>query len=134
MGSDDWAILIEIVELLEPIRESTKRLEGRPDESSALGIAEVYPLMALILDNFEKLKIQYEKSDTPDGKALWAAIEQGWNKANEYYSKLDNSPVYTAAVFFGSAAQIRIPGKGVERGRSYASNTESSRDVGEGLP
>jgi hypothetical protein len=107
MKADNWALAVELVKVLEPIKECTKILEGRPDENSANGISQVYPLLKVILANLEKLKDFYFEHVTKEGSDLdvqlgalyWAAIKQGWNKASLYYNILDNSPVYTAAVF-----------------------------------
>jgi hypothetical protein len=53
-------------------------------------------VLAVLLANFEQLKVQYAefRKDTP----FWVAIEQAWAKATEYYSLLDRTPAYTAAV------------------------------------
>ena len=67
MGSNDWAMAIKLVNILKPIKESTKKLEGRPNENSPARIANVYPILKVILTNFEKLKVQYAgaANDTP---------------------------------------------------------------------
>src|SRR5947209_735274 len=36
-SSTDWAVITEIGEILEPFKEATKKLEGRPDGSSSSG-------------------------------------------------------------------------------------------------
>jgi hypothetical protein len=48
MSSDEWAIVNEILKILEPLKAFTKRLEGRLSEETAHGIADVYP--AIICD------------------------------------------------------------------------------------
>jgi hypothetical protein len=96
MTSDNWAILNEIVEILEPIKSFTKKLEGRPSQDKADGVTDVYPAIAIILGKLEKLKVEYAESQA--GAPFWVAIEGAWSKANEYYSKLDDTPLYTAAV------------------------------------
>jgi hypothetical protein len=108
MGADDWALAAELVDILEPIKECTKLLEGRPDEHSEDGIAQVYPILKILLANMEKLKPQFSEhialAEAGDpavqrGAPYWMAIEHGWNKTREYYNLINNSPVYTAAVF-----------------------------------
>jgi hypothetical protein len=96
MSSDEWAIVNEILEILEPLKAFTKRLEGRPSEDTAHGIADVYPAIILILEQLETLKVQHASSQV--GAAFWVAIENAWSKANDYYAKLDDTPVYTAVM------------------------------------
>lgn len=96
MSSDEWAIVNEILEILEPLKAFTKRLEGRPSEETAHGIADVYPAIILILEQLETLKVQHASSQ--EGAAFWVAIENAWSKANDYYAKLDDTPVYTAVM------------------------------------
>jgi hypothetical protein len=59
LGSDDWAIIHELAELLEPFKDTTKQLEGRPSEQSATGIADVVPLLKILMEMLEKVKVQY---------------------------------------------------------------------------
>ena len=73
LGADDWAIVNEILDMLKPIKHLTKRMEGRPSEHTAYGIADVYDSLALILGQLETLKQQYAES--PHGMAFWSAIE-----------------------------------------------------------
>jgi hypothetical protein len=96
MSSDEWAILQELLAILDPIKACTKKLEGRPSEESATGIADVYNVLSLILGQLEKLKVEYAESQKDS--AFWVAIEQAWSKATEYYNILDETPVYTAAL------------------------------------
>ncbi|KAI0568903.1 HAT family dimerization domain protein, partial [Pyrenophora tritici-repentis] len=62
MSSDEWAILQELLAILDPIKACTKKLEGRPSEESATGIADVYDVLSLILGQLEKLKVEYAES------------------------------------------------------------------------
>lgn len=96
MSSDEWAILQELLAILDPIKACTKKLESRPNEESATGIADVYDVLSLILSHLEKLKDEYAESQKDT--AFWVAIEQAWSKATEYYNLLDATPVYTAAL------------------------------------
>jgi hypothetical protein len=72
MTSDNWAILNEIVEILEPIKSFTKKLEGRPSQDKADGVTDVYPAIAIILGKLEKLKVEYAESQAgaPFGSQL----------------------------------------------------------------
>jgi hypothetical protein len=74
MSSDEWAILQELLAILDPIKACTKKLEGRPSEESATGITDVYDVLFLILGQLEKLKVEYAESQKDF--AFWVAIEQ----------------------------------------------------------
>jgi hypothetical protein len=104
LGNDDWAIVNEVIDMLEPLKYFTKRMENRPSEHTANGIRDVYDSLQYILSQLEKLKVEYAESST--GAAFWAAIEHAWAKANEYYMKLDDSPVYTAALLFDPRGKL----------------------------
>lgn len=49
MSSDDWAILNEIVEILELIKSFMKRLEGRLDYNKLDRISDIYLAITIIL-------------------------------------------------------------------------------------
>jgi hypothetical protein len=74
MSSDEWAILQELLAILNPIKACTKKLEGRPSEESATSITNVYKVLPLILGHFEKLKVEYAESQKDS--AFWVAIKQ----------------------------------------------------------
>jgi hypothetical protein len=95
MSSDEWAILQELLAILNPIKACTKKPEGRPSEEFATGITNVYNVLPLILGHLEKLKVEYAESQKDF--AFWVAIKQAWSKATEYYNILDKIPVYKAA-------------------------------------
>jgi len=105
LKNDDWAIINEVIDMLEPLKQFTKRMEGRPSEETANGIRDVYDSVRLILEHLETLKLQYSESGET-GMAFWAAIEAAWSKANEYYTALDDTPVYTAALLFDPRGKL----------------------------
>jgi hypothetical protein len=96
MSSDEWAILQELLAILNPTKVCTKKLEGHLSEESATGITDMYDVLSLILSQLEKLKVEYAESQK--NSTFWVAIEQAWSKATEYYNILDETPVYTAAL------------------------------------
>lgn len=49
LRADDWAIVNEILDMLEPLKLFTKRIENRPSEHTINGIAYVYNSIRLIL-------------------------------------------------------------------------------------
>jgi hypothetical protein len=104
LGNDDWAIVNEVLEMLEPLKYFTKRMGGRPSKHTAHGIRDVYDSIQYILTQLEKLKVEYAES--ANSKAFWVAIEHAWAKADDYYTKLDDSPVYTAAMLFDPRGKL----------------------------
>ena len=96
LHSDDWAVIKEIIALLGPFKDATKKLEGRPNENSASGFADVVPVLKILLENLETLKDQY--AEYPPDRPVWVAIEQAWQKASHYYQLTDRSPAYAAAI------------------------------------
>lgn len=68
-------------------------LEGRPGSSDFCNLGFIIPTFEYIMQQFEDLRIRYH-----DRPVMREAINLAWNKANTYYSLLDRSPVYVAAI------------------------------------
>ena len=118
----EYAILNEICGILAPLKEYTKALERRPSEKDDLPVIyEVLPTFRYILGDLERLSEVYRAAedhsevykdhpawaaiteavaDTPSYEVhpLRAAIQKGWEKADEFYRKLDETPIYAAAL------------------------------------
>jgi hypothetical protein len=56
---DDWVILTQYYEILEPVWQFTQRLEGRGSGASHGVVWQVIPAMERLFTHFEKLKSQY---------------------------------------------------------------------------
>ncbi|THX67806.1 hypothetical protein D6D08_06550 [Aureobasidium pullulans] len=56
---DDWALLTQYYEILEPVWQFTQRLEGRGTGASHGVVWQVIPAMERLFSHFEKLKNQY---------------------------------------------------------------------------
>jgi hypothetical protein len=56
---EDWRVLKEIHQILEPLYSVIKFLEGRAKYAIHGSVWEILPIMEYILDYFENLKIQY---------------------------------------------------------------------------
>ncbi|EDU44999.1 hypothetical protein PtrV1_04781 [Pyrenophora tritici-repentis] len=67
------------MDILKPLKTATKRLKGRGKSGSFRAIAEIIPIFEYLLTYYEQRVNAYEA------------------KADDYYSKLDNSPAYYAA-------------------------------------
>ena len=87
---------------MKPLKAATKRLEGRSKSGRFRSIAEVIPVFKYILNYYEQRVEAYEAvnynahNEAPEDH-LAINIRAAWTKANEYYAKLDLSPVYYAA-------------------------------------
>ena len=100
----DWAVITEYQRCLEPLKITTKRLEGRgKHHSSNFGaIYEVLPVFEYLLDQLEKLAepyadVVFDAHEEAPEDHLHINLRNAWVKAEEYYRKLDDSPVYYAA-------------------------------------
>jgi hypothetical protein len=109
LGAADWAVVTEYMDVLGPLKECTKRLEGRggrlkpgEKEPKPIGrfgsIAEMIPVFEHLLTVLESRLQGYEDvahdvhPEAPEDH-LRAAIV----KARDYYNKFDLSPAYYAA-------------------------------------
>lgn len=105
MTSYDWDVIRNYVQMLRPFKEATKRLEGRGVSGRHGAIWEVIPVMDVLLKTLEDIKERFVDATTtqyPDQEPMedhYAInINRGWAKLSEYFSKLDESPAYYAAV------------------------------------
>jgi hypothetical protein len=102
LTATDWAVITEYMDVLKPLKTATKRLEGRGKSSSFGAIAEIIPIFEYLLTYYEQRAASYANVDYnahPESPEDHLAINlrAAWTKANEYYSKLDDSPAYYAA-------------------------------------
>lgn len=97
----DWAIVTDYIEVLGPLKECTKRFEGRSEYSFG-AIAEVIPTFEFLLTQLEARLLHYDRvvhdaHDEAPEDHLPINLRAALLKANEYYAKLDDSPAYYAA-------------------------------------
>lgn len=96
-------MIAEYQNCLEPLKYATKRLEGRSKYGKYGAIYEVIPVCEYILSKLEAQTRLYEHVDfnahpeAPEDH-LNVNLRAAWLKANDYYTKLDASPAYYAAV------------------------------------
>ncbi|KAI1663485.1 hypothetical protein L13192_12440 [Pyrenophora tritici-repentis] len=97
----DWAVITEYIEVLKPLKDATKRLEGRGKCGRFGAIYEVIPVFEFLMGRFEQRLRQYERVDFEQREApedhISINFRAAWEKLNDYYSKLDDSPAYFAA-------------------------------------
>ena len=111
LSNDDWAIITRYVEILKPLKDATLALEGHIGGRFG-AIWRVLPQYKVVLQHFESLIKQYPVDDqiatAEDGSEqlqhLTAEqhfslnVKIAWQKMDAYYTKLDNIPLYVAAV------------------------------------
>ncbi|KAF4546908.1 Hypothetical protein D9617_102g071670 [Elsinoe fawcettii] len=105
---DDWTVLGRYHELLEPLQRATTLLQGDVGGNSGC-IWQVLPTFEHLLRHFEDKRREYPvPSDAlpqldptliTSESHFSSACNLGWQKLNNYYAKLDESPVYVAAVY-----------------------------------
>ena len=113
---EDWRILAETVRILKPFYSQTMRLQSRGENASYGSIWEVLPSMEFLLEHMESLKTEYAGNgvDTKNAassplisnddliiesrKHFRTAINNSWAKLDKYYSAMDSSPIYGAAL------------------------------------
>jgi hypothetical protein len=97
----DWAVITEYIDVLKPLKDATKRVEGRGKGGRFGAIYEVIPVFEYLMETFEARVRQYERVNfnQHDGPEDHLAINfsAAWDKLSEYYGKLDESPAYFAA-------------------------------------
>ncbi|KAK1914222.1 hypothetical protein P3342_007468 [Pyrenophora teres f. teres] len=102
LTAHDWQVITEYIDILGPLKTATKRLEGHSQGSFGL-VAEIIPVFEVLL---HKLEQQLEKFDFVNHEEHAEAPEDylainlraALIKAREYYSKLDETPAYYAAI------------------------------------
>ncbi|TKA68421.1 hypothetical protein B0A49_13253, partial [Cryomyces minteri] len=93
---EDWQELVDLRDLLEPMKTLTIRLQGNATTGSHGALWESLGAMELLLEKLETKKKQYEHLPNSHFKAC---IKLGWKKLEKYYQLTDESPVYRAAIF-----------------------------------
>ncbi|KAI0569828.1 hypothetical protein Alg130_11478, partial [Pyrenophora tritici-repentis] len=98
----DWAVITEYMDILKPLKTATKRLEGRGKSGSFGAIAEIIPIFEYLLTYYEQRvnayeAVNYNEHDESPEDHIVINLRAAWQKADDYYSKLDDSPAYYAA-------------------------------------
>ncbi|KAF6515144.1 hypothetical protein HZS61_005050 [Fusarium oxysporum f. sp. conglutinans] len=95
MSTEDWITVTRYMEILKPLMLVMKKLEGNPRQGRNGLMWEVLPCYEFLLNHLERLMEQYRHDPDED---LKLNIQLGWQKLNGYYTKLDDTEVYVAAV------------------------------------
>ncbi|KAI1664144.1 Dimer-Tnp-hAT dimerization containing protein [Pyrenophora tritici-repentis] len=95
-------IITEYMDILKPLKTATKRLEGRGKSGSFGAIAKIIPIFEYLLTYYEQRvnaykAVNYNEHDKSPEDHITINLRAAWQKADDYYSKLDDSPAYYAA-------------------------------------
>lgn len=126
LSTNDWAVITQYVAILKPLKDATLALEGHIGGRFG-AIWRVLPQYEKVLQHFESLVEQYLVIDEPPATAIATSfdtsntftvdslsalpatqstaerhfninIKLAWQKIDDYYTKLDNTPLYVAAM------------------------------------
>ena len=127
LSAVDWSVISQYLEILKPLKTATKQLQGHIGGKFG-SIWQVLPVFEDLMLHFEEQAklhpirasirpdihlppsgfsqnetIESQLTSQPDkkldlGDHFSINIDLAWSKLNQYYQKLDNSPVYVAAV------------------------------------
>jgi hypothetical protein len=98
LTGSDWLELSEMRALLEPIYKASLYVQSTPDHRDQRhgALHEVLTTMDFILTHLERAKDSPTYTDAVHYKT---AVNLGWMKLNQYYTKTDLNPAYILAVF-----------------------------------
>lgn len=95
LSADDWATISSYQDMLQPLKEATLLLQGNAGGKFG-AIWQVLPTFEKLLLHFEGLRVQYPVGKT--ASHFSTNINLGWQKLNEYYARMEDTPVYVAAI------------------------------------
>ncbi len=115
LSSHNWDILSRTAELLKPFNDQTIRLQSRAPHASHGSLWETVPTIEFLLSGLEEHAVRYGRDDKSkkkvtkralkqtdiddsDHEHLLACIKNAWDKLDDYYQRMDESPVYAASV------------------------------------
>ena len=128
LSTDDWAVITRYVAILKPLKDATVALEGHiggrfgaiwrvlPQYEKVLqhfeSLVEQYPVIDEPQATAIATATSFDISNTSTAESLGALpktqstaerhfninIRLAWQKMNDYYTRLDNTPLYIAAV------------------------------------
>ncbi|KAF6513037.1 hypothetical protein HZS61_007977 [Fusarium oxysporum f. sp. conglutinans] len=111
LGEKDWKVIELMDKVLLDFEEALRMLEG--DAQSRVrkgGRIEAYGNMWDVASTYEFLMERLEEwkaaaENYPDPEHFRININLGWDKLNEYYTKLDETPAYYASAILNPASR-----------------------------
>jgi hypothetical protein len=98
LDAQDWEELRHFEELLHHFEKATKRVEGNAYTGSHGALWEVIPTMDYLFAKMKKHQDETTESPHLFTDYYMTALNHGFAKCSEYYTKIDDSPFYAAAV------------------------------------
>ncbi|KAI2475157.1 hypothetical protein Ptr902_13412 [Pyrenophora tritici-repentis] len=92
LSSHNWAVITEYMDALAPLKKATKRLEGRSKQGGFGAIAEIIPDRVKSYED-----VNYNAHDEAPEDHFAINLNTAWAKLNDYYEKLDDTPIYYTA-------------------------------------
>lgn len=99
----EWASLGKIMKILRPFWNATKDLEGNAERGHHGSLWEALPTMEALLTKLESAKVMYPMEQEP---FLCQSINNAWDKLEHYYSLMDSSPAYAAALMLHPSQRL----------------------------
>ena len=93
LSEEDWKELQTIHDIL---KRMTLRLEGRAEGGDHGSIWEALPAIEILLKHLEDMKKKYLRKDHD---FIAPCVNLAWEKLDEYYKMMDDSPAFCAALF-----------------------------------
>ncbi|KAM5360625.1 hypothetical protein ACJA88_014770 [Fusarium oxysporum] len=100
LGDKDWAVLEAFGDILQSFEDAVKALEGdRIQRKRKQGYFESYGNVWDVIVGYEFLLAELEKAKAmvnqyPEPEHFKVNINLGWKTFDEYYNKLDETPIY----------------------------------------
>jgi hypothetical protein len=96
-------VITEYIDILKPLKTAIKRLKGRSKSSSFRTITKIIPIFEYLLTYYKQRvnayeAVNYNEHNKSPEDHITINLRAAWQKADDYYSKLDDSPAYYAAI------------------------------------
>jgi hypothetical protein len=101
LTAEDWKVLHQYKDLLEPCWVATMDLQGRPGDSKTCSLTNVMLDIEYLVQFLTDEHAKYRDAATDTIEGEWHFVTQlklALDKAEEYFAKLDESPAYAASV------------------------------------
>ena len=90
LSDDDWEVLTELHDAIEPFRGMTRYLESRAFHAHHGSVWETLPTLECLMGHMEALKTKYRNSTSEKAKSMKVMVNCAWVKLEEYYKYTDD--------------------------------------------
>ncbi|KAF6781225.1 transposase-like protein, partial [Colletotrichum sojae] len=96
---EDWRLLVELQDILQPLYKQTIRTQGWAKDGSHGALWEILGGVEYLLERMEMWKTLFEDEAAAESRRYFRlSVTNGWTKLKNYYTKLGESPLYAAAI------------------------------------